>query len=134
MTISLGRVYIQGDNINVRKGPSKNYDVVRQVKKSDTFLVSQKQDGWIELEGNSEWVYDDSSYLQFLENTELDIATINGMGINVRKGPSRNYDVVKQLNKTDEIIKYDVYRVFNGWLNIGENQWIYYNPLYIIYV
>ncbi|RGP42305.1 N-acetylmuramoyl-L-alanine amidase, partial [Bacillus thuringiensis] len=30
--------------------------------------------------------------------------------------------------------KYDVYRVFNGWLNIGENQWIYYNPLYIIYV
>ncbi|RGP43726.1 SH3 domain-containing protein, partial [Bacillus thuringiensis] len=104
MTISLGRVYIQGDNINVRKGPSKNYDVVRQVKKSDTFLVSQKQDGWIELEGNSEWVYDDSSYLQFLENTELDIATINGMGINVRKGPSRNYDVVKQLNKTDEII------------------------------
>ncbi|MCP1126291.1 hypothetical protein NKR74_23845 [Bacillus sp. 3103sda1] len=137
MTVSIGRVYIQGLKINVRTGPGLGYQKIRQVNQPDTFLVSQEQHGWLELEGNNEWIYYDKSYIKFLKNTEKvdppGIATIQGIGVNVRKGPSKNYDVVKQLNKTDAITQYAVYKVFNGWLNLGGDQWIYYDPSYISY-
>lgn len=41
--------------------------------------------------------------------------------LNVRKGASVDYPTVKQLEKNDEV---KVYEEKNGWLNVGNGQWI----------
>ncbi|WP_410491885.1 S-layer homology domain-containing protein (plasmid) [Bacillus thuringiensis] len=63
-------------------------------------------------------------------NNVIGIATIMGSGINLRKGPGTNYEVIRKLNKNE---KYTVYKEQNGWLSIGNNQWLYYDPSYIVY-
>ncbi|WP_242222362.1 SH3 domain-containing protein [Bacillus cereus group sp. BfR-BA-01380] len=136
MTVSIGRAYIRGTHVNVRKGPNLGEAVIRQVNKPDSFLISQQVGQWLQGEDDG-WIYYDKSYIIFLENEDSvdppGIAKINGIGVNVRKGPARGYDVIKQLNKTDAITEYAVYEVFNGWLNLGGDEWIYYNPDYIQY-
>lgn len=140
MTVSLGRVYIQGTKVNVRKGSDITYSKIAQVNQPETFLVADKENGWLLINGFSAsnnkvlngWIKYDKSYIQFLENgKQSGVATINGMYVNVRKGPTKNHEVVKQLNKTDPITQYQVFEAEDGWLNLGGNQWIYYNPEYI---
>lgn len=41
-------------------------------------------------------------------------------GLNVRKGPSKNYGIVKCLPKNTKVT---VYETKNGWGRIGTNQW-----------
>ncbi|HDR3658738.1 SH3 domain-containing protein [Bacillus cereus] len=140
MTVSLGRVYIQGTNVNVRKGSDITYSKIAQVNQPETFLVADKENGWLLINGFSAsnnkvlngWIKYDKSYIQFLENgKQSGVATINGMYVNVRKGPNKKYDVVKQVNKTDPITDYQVFEAEDGWLNLGGNQWMYYDPKYI---
>ena len=39
-------VYVEGTNINVRKGPGTNYSVIRQINKPESYAVlSEKMDG-----------------------------------------------------------------------------------------
>lgn len=138
---AIGMVYIQGFGVNIRKNPSTNDKVVTQVDKPASFLISQKQDGWLKLDDypGPGWIKYDKSYIIFLENkpgiypNSYGVATIQGIGVNIRKGPAMPYDVVKQVNQTDAITQYQVFEIKNGWLNLGANQWLYYDPSYIAY-
>ncbi len=56
------------------------------------------------------------------------VVYVEGTNINVRKGPGTNYSVIRQINKPES---YAVLSEKNGWLNIGDNQWIKYDPSYI---
>ena len=56
------------------------------------------------------------------------IAYIEGNNVNLRKGPGASYSVIRQLNKPES---YKVWGEKDGWLNLGENQWVYNNPSYI---
>ncbi|WP_428994090.1 N-acetylmuramoyl-L-alanine amidase [Bacillus cereus] len=56
------------------------------------------------------------------------IAYILGNNVNLRKGPGTNYGVIRQLNKPEA---YQVWGEKDGWLNLGGNQWVKYNPAYI---
>lgn len=47
--------------------------------------------------------------------------TVTSPGLNVRKGPSVNFPIVRALNNGDVV---DVYEESNGWLNIGNGQWV----------
>ncbi|PYE88605.1 N-acetylmuramoyl-L-alanine amidase [Bacillus sp. 196mf] len=58
------------------------------------------------------------------------IAYINGYNVNLRKGPGRDYPVIRQLNKPEA---YMVWAEKDGWLHLGGEQWIQYNPDYICY-
>ncbi|MBP3972379.1 N-acetylmuramoyl-L-alanine amidase [Bacillus sp. WL1] len=63
-------------------------------------------------------------------NNVIGAVTIMGNGVNLRKGPGTNYEVIRKLNKNE---KYTVYKEQNGWLSIGDNQWVYYDPSYIVF-
>lgn len=63
-------------------------------------------------------------------NSTIGIVTIMGSGVNLRKGPGTTYEVIRKLNKNE---KYTVYKEQNGWFRIGDNQWVYYDPSYIIF-
>ncbi|MCQ6306926.1 N-acetylmuramoyl-L-alanine amidase [Bacillus cereus] len=56
------------------------------------------------------------------------IAYILGNNVNLRKGPGTNYSVIRQLNKPEA---YQVWGEKDGWLNLGGDQWVKYNPAYI---
>ncbi|MGG3523592.1 N-acetylmuramoyl-L-alanine amidase [Bacillus pseudomycoides] len=56
------------------------------------------------------------------------IAYIKGYNVNLRKGPDTSYFVIRQLNKPESYI---VWAEKDGWLNLGGNQWIKYNPSYV---
>ncbi|ANS52509.1 N-acetylmuramoyl-L-alanine amidase [Bacillus thuringiensis] len=56
------------------------------------------------------------------------IAYILGNNVNLRKGPGTHYGVIRQLNKPEA---YQVWGEKDGWLNLGGDQWVKYNPAYI---
>ncbi|MBJ8031100.1 N-acetylmuramoyl-L-alanine amidase [Bacillus cereus group sp. N21] len=56
------------------------------------------------------------------------VAYIQGYNVNLRKGPDASYSVIRQLNKPES---YVVWAEKDGWLNLGGNQWIKYNPSYV---
>ncbi|HDT6579663.1 TPA: N-acetylmuramoyl-L-alanine amidase [Bacillus cereus] len=56
------------------------------------------------------------------------IAYIEGYNVNLRKGPDTSYSVIRQLNKPES---YVVWAEKDGWLNLGGEQWVKYNPAYI---
>ncbi|MED1406700.1 N-acetylmuramoyl-L-alanine amidase [Bacillus mycoides] len=58
------------------------------------------------------------------------VAYIDGYNINLRSGPSTSNAVIRQLEKGE---LYKVWGKLGNWLNLGGNQWIYYNPEYIRY-
>ncbi|PHG24688.1 N-acetylmuramoyl-L-alanine amidase [Bacillus pseudomycoides] len=59
-----GVAYIQGNNINLRKGPNASYSVIRQLNKPESYQVWGEKDGWLNLGGN-QWVYNNPSYIKF---------------------------------------------------------------------
>ncbi|CAI8883108.1 N-acetylmuramoyl-L-alanine amidase [Bacillus sp. IT-79MI2] len=59
-----GVAYIQGNNVNLRKGPDASYSVIRQLNKPESYQVWGEKDGWLNLGGN-QWVYNNPSYIKF---------------------------------------------------------------------
>ncbi|OUB35630.1 hypothetical protein BK708_04275 [Bacillus thuringiensis serovar yunnanensis] len=56
------------------------------------------------------------------------MADIKGYNVNLRKGPDTSYSKIRQLNKPESYI---VWAEKDGWLNLGGEQWVYYEPSYI---
>ncbi|CAG9614777.1 hypothetical protein BACCIP111899_04010 [Bacillus rhizoplanae] len=65
-----------------------------------------------------------------ISSTYIGIATITGDNVNLRDQPSMNGNVIRKLRHNES---YKVFYEQNGWLNLGGNQFIYYDPSYIDY-
>ncbi|MGE6343551.1 SH3 domain-containing protein [Bacillus mycoides] len=63
-------------------------------------------------------------------NNKIGVVTITGSGVNLRKGNGTAYEVIRKLNKNES---YSVYKEQNGWLSIDDDQWVYYDPSYILF-
>ncbi|PFJ01680.1 sporulation protein [Bacillus cereus] len=59
------------------------------------------------------------------------ISYILGKNVNLRSGPSTSSSVIRQLNSPES---YVVYQESNGWLDLGNGQWVYNDPSYINFV
>ena len=59
-----GIAYIEGYNVNLRKGAGASYSVIRQLNKQESYKVWGEKDGWLNLGGN-QWVYNNPSYIKF---------------------------------------------------------------------
>ncbi|WP_264448929.1 N-acetylmuramoyl-L-alanine amidase [Bacillus cereus] len=58
------------------------------------------------------------------------VAYIEGYNINLRSGPSTDNSIIRKLQKGEA---YKVWDKLGNWLNLGGNQWIYYDSSYIRY-
>ncbi|MCU5065454.1 N-acetylmuramoyl-L-alanine amidase [Bacillus pacificus] len=58
------------------------------------------------------------------------VAYIEGYNVNLRSGPSTDNSVIRKLQKGEA---YKVWGKLGSWLNLGGNQWIYYDSSYIRY-
>ncbi|MDA2478323.1 N-acetylmuramoyl-L-alanine amidase [Bacillus cereus group sp. Bce025] len=64
----VGVAYIDGYNVNLRSGPSTTNSVIRKLKKGESYKVWGKVGNWLNLGGN-QWVYNDSSYIRYKEES-----------------------------------------------------------------
>lgn len=58
------------------------------------------------------------------------VAYIEGYNVNLRSGPPTDNSVIRKLQKGEA---YKVWGKLGNWLNLGGNQWIYYDSSYIRY-
>ncbi|PEC73789.1 N-acetylmuramoyl-L-alanine amidase [Bacillus thuringiensis] len=64
----VGVAYIDGYNVNLRSGPSTTNSVIRKLQKGESYKVWGKVGNWLNLGGN-QWVYSDSSYIRYKEES-----------------------------------------------------------------
>ncbi|PGE94498.1 N-acetylmuramoyl-L-alanine amidase [Bacillus pseudomycoides] len=70
-----GLAYIQGYNVNLRKGPDASYSVIRQLNKPESYIVWAEKDGWLNL-GGKQWIKYDSSYVKFDKKSTVDSSIV----------------------------------------------------------
>ena len=63
---SVGIAYINGSNVNLRKGPGTGYGVIRQLGKGESYKVFGQSNGWLNL-GGDQWIFNDPSYIRYTE-------------------------------------------------------------------
>ncbi|HFU7090338.1 TPA: SH3 domain-containing protein [Bacillus cereus] len=135
------KLTINGNGVNVRNGAGKYYGVVRKLNKGAEFKVKAVKDGWYEIE-KGQWVFFDSSYIKLAYNaydknpnpnpekpqvTGKEIK-VNGIGVNIREGAGTGY---RSVGKAPRGKTYKVQEESNGWIKIGDKQWIYNDSSYI---
>lgn len=96
-------VYISASKVNLRKGPSTEYDVVIQAKSGDTFTRTGKGDKeWDQLLYEGETVYVYSSYIEKVSGSDTDKLGGTTQG-NSDMGGLTVVDVEKSMYTYDEM-------------------------------
>lgn len=121
-----GVVTIVCNELNMRKGPSTDYQVVGVLKKGKSFIAYGQVNGWYNL-GGEQWVSGGSSYVSYQADappapskpSRIGVATTK-VNLNVRKGPGTNYGVVRTIPKNES---WNVYEKQGGWLKVHDG-WI----------
>ncbi|PFQ72426.1 cell wall hydrolase [Bacillus cereus] len=62
-----GVIYIDGDNVNVRKGAGTNFAVDKQVHKGQSYKVWAKQGDWVCV-GTDQWIKHNPAYTRFVQD------------------------------------------------------------------
>ncbi|MDA2128740.1 N-acetylmuramoyl-L-alanine amidase [Bacillus cereus] len=62
-----GVIYINGDNVNVRKGAGTNFAVDKQVHKGQSYKVWAKQGDWVCV-GTDQWIKHNPAYTKFVQD------------------------------------------------------------------
>ncbi|PGT20736.1 N-acetylmuramoyl-L-alanine amidase [Bacillus cereus] len=70
-----GVAYIEGYNVNLRKGPGTSYSKVRQLNKPESYIVWGEKDGWLNL-GGEQWIKNDYSYVKFNKKSTVDLSIV----------------------------------------------------------
>ncbi|MFV5914265.1 M15 family metallopeptidase [Bacillus cereus] len=127
---NVGVAYINGSNVNLRKGPGTGYGVIRQLGKGESYKVFGQTNGWLNL-GGDQWVYNDPSYIRYTggnvpatsqsSNDGVGVVTIIADVLRVRTGPGTNYGIVKNVYQGE---KYQSFGYKDGGYNVGGNQWV----------
>ncbi|MGX5572742.1 MULTISPECIES: N-acetylmuramoyl-L-alanine amidase [Bacillus cereus group] len=68
VTEASGVAYIDGQNVNLRSGPSTSNNVIRKLQKGESYKVWGKVGNWLNLGGN-QWIYNDTSYIHYKEES-----------------------------------------------------------------
>ncbi|WP_267412982.1 SH3 domain-containing protein [Bacillus sp. GC_Bacil_1] len=127
---NVGVAYINGSNVNLRKGPGTGYGVIRQLGKGESYKVFGQSNGWLNL-GGDQWIYNNPSYIRYTggnvpatsqsSNDGVGVVTIIADVLRVRTGPGTNYGIVKNVYQGE---KYQSFGYKDGWYNVGGNQWV----------
>ncbi|MGX6442872.1 SH3 domain-containing protein [Neobacillus sp. K501] len=119
-----GTITIAADSVNIRKGPSLSYPLVKQVKKGDKFTIVKEKDDWIEIylpSGKTGWV---ANWLVKKSNGESssavssnkNAAEANTDQLRVRSGPGTSFRIIGYLNKGQAVM---ILEENETWLKIS---------------
>ncbi|PGT74072.1 N-acetylmuramoyl-L-alanine amidase [Bacillus cereus] len=92
-----GIAYIEGYNVNLRKGPDTSYSKIRQLNKPEAYVVWAEKDGWLNL-GGEQWIKNDPSYVKFNKKSTVD-SSIVGKRVVSKVNNLRFYDAPSWQDK-----------------------------------
>ncbi|CAM3936523.1 N-acetylmuramoyl-L-alanine amidase [Bacillus paramycoides] len=92
-----GIAYIEGYNVNLRKGPGTSYAKIRQLNKPESYIVWAEKDGWLNL-GGEQWIKNDPSYVKFDKKSTVD-SSIVGKRVVSKVNNLRFYDAPSWQDK-----------------------------------
>ncbi|MEK4707087.1 N-acetylmuramoyl-L-alanine amidase [Bacillus sp. FSL R10-2780] len=92
-----GVAYIEGKNVNLRKGPDTSYSKIRQLNKPESYIVWGEKDGWLNL-GGEQWIKNDPSYVKFNKKSTVD-SSIVGKRVVSKVDNLRFYDSASWQDK-----------------------------------
>ncbi|MEC3284262.1 N-acetylmuramoyl-L-alanine amidase, partial [Bacillus cereus] len=96
-SVTDGIAYIEGYNVNLRKGPGTSYSKIRQLNKPESYIVWAEKDGWLNLGGN-QWIKNDPSYVKFNKKSTVD-SSIVGKRVVSKVNNLRFYDAPSWQDK-----------------------------------
>jgi len=108
------KVIVTASALNVRKGPSTSYAIVRVLKKDQIVTVYETKNGWYRI-GTNEWIS-----AKYTKNYTWKVI-VTATSLNVRKGPATSYSIVRVLPFNSIVT---VYATNNGWFKIATSEWI----------
>lgn len=114
------------ETVNVRSGPSINFEKVGQVKKGQAIEVIQMLDnGWAKIIFNGKEAYMSGSYLSDMKpddnNNTVKIKYVTAEdGLRVRKGPSTGDEIIGKLPYGSSVEVVDI--TSTGWAKIKYNS------------
>jgi N-acetylmuramoyl-L-alanine amidase len=101
-----GTITIAADSVNIRKGPSLSYPLVKQVKKGDKFTIIKEKDDWIEIHLSSgktgwvaNWLVTKSNSSSSAVSSNKNVAEANTSQLRVRSGPGTSFRIIGYLSK-----------------------------------
>jgi N-acetylmuramoyl-L-alanine amidase len=92
-----GVAYIEGNNVNLRKGPDTSYSKIRQLNKPESYIVWGEKDGWLNL-GGEQWIKNDPSYVKFSKKSTV-ASSIVGKRVVSKVDNLRFYDSASWQDK-----------------------------------
>ena len=106
---------VNGNRVNVRSGPSVNFEVLAQMFADQTLTVLEEKQGWYRIlppDGVKYWVHGDF----------VDEGIINAYSVNVRSGPGINRSIAAQVEKGEPVT---VLGIENEWVAIAPPEQAY---------
>lgn len=95
-------------DVNIRTGPSTDYDKIKMVDPGAVYACYGMDSGWfiIDYEGGTRYVT--SEFARYVQQDDLSSGVIGTLvtttAVNVRKGPDTNYDIVDTLEKGRKLV------------------------------
>ena len=123
-------VKVTTDVLNIRKGPGTNYAITGQIKDKGTYTIVKESTGagatlWGKLKSGAGWISLDytSRNLKPEAKYKLGLYVVNTpSGLNVRKGPGTNYEIIKAYKNGTRFDTYEIQgdwaRTPSGWVNL----------------
>jgi len=95
--------FVTASALLLRSGPSTDSTVLGSAPKNDVVVIVSKHGDWYKVIHNLKEGYMHGDYLNIQNpgNAELGYGKITGYGVNLRKGPSTDHDVVTMGTKGD---------------------------------
>ena len=109
--------FVTATNLILRSGPSTDSTVLGSAPKNDVVVIISKHGQWYKVIHNLKEGYMHGDYLtvQNPGKSELGYGKINAYGVNLRKGPSTEHDVVTMGTKGDTAY---ILGLENGWYQV----------------
>lgn len=109
--------FVTATNLILRSAPSTDSTVLGSAPKNDVVVIISKHGDWYKVIHNLKEGYMHGDYLNVQNpgHSELGYGKINAYGVNLRKGPGTNYDVVTMGTKGNTAY---ILGLENGWYRV----------------
>ncbi len=95
-------------DVNIRTGPGTDYDKIKMVDPGTVYACYGMDSGWFIIDYDGKTRYVTSEFARYVQQKDLSSGVIGTLvtttGVNVRKGPDTNYDIVDTLEKGRKLV------------------------------
>ena len=99
--------HVTADDVNMRKGPSRDYNSIKKVSKNTNVTLYKEYNGWWFLKCGSDYGYIKSDYIAKGEASGTktgDVSgTVSAKSVALRKGAAKSYECIKEYAKGESV-------------------------------